>query len=82
MSERGAQHHDLVHAAAASTPPRPLQVQWMRSFVLALQRPPQYLRALNKRGTFFCRKPAGLPPKKNIARLLQQVRSGGRDTLL
>ena len=46
----------------------------MRAFVLSLQRPPSYLRALVKRGTFFSRKPAGGPLKKGLPRLLQQVR--------
>ncbi len=47
------------------------QVQWMRSFVQALQKPPGYLRALLRRGTYFVRKPPAAVPK-----LIQQVRQG------
>ena len=50
-----------------------LQVQWMRSFVQALQKPPGYMRALLRRGTYFVRKPSSAVPKKGIPKLIQQV---------
>ncbi|GAB4818387.1 hypothetical protein N2152v2_005433 [Parachlorella kessleri] len=49
------------------------QVQWMRSFVQALQKPPGYLRALLRRGTYFVRKPPAAVPKKGIPKLIQQL---------
>jgi hypothetical protein len=52
-----------------------LQVQWIRSFVQAMQRPPEYLRTLVRRGTYFVRKPPAAVPKKGIPKLIQQVLS-------
>lgn len=49
------------------------QVQFIKAWIALLREPDWAVKAMVRRGTFFLPKPRGLPPKKNLPKLLQEV---------
>ncbi|KFM25649.1 Aprataxin [Auxenochlorella protothecoides] len=50
------------------------QIQFLRTWIALLRMPDPAVRAVVRRGTFFVRKPKGLPPKKNLPKLLREMK--------